>query len=54
METMENPLCLAQDAVSLEEQIEIKTYADWAEFQQSLDDYYLFLDGRETEGNIDY
>ena len=53
VETMENILCLEQEAVSLEEQIEIRNYEDSAELQQSLDDY-SFSDVQETEGNIDY
>ena len=52
VETMENLLRLEQEAISLEEQIEIKNYEDSAELQQSLDNYYLFSDVQETKGNI--
>ena len=54
VETMENPLISQQEALSLEEQIEIKNYEDSVELKQSLDDYYLFSDVQDTKGNIDY
>ena len=54
VETMENLLYLKQEAVSLEELIEMKNYEQTTELQQPLDNYSLFSDVQETEGNIDY